>query len=169
MLLETGRVESVAQGKATILVQRSSACKSCGARGICLTLGSMERTVEVLDPLGVTVGDEVQIGIPPGPVVWASVVVYVFPVASMLAGALLGMHLAPEGRGDEAAALGCFGALGASLALVWLYDRTQRGNDDRIPSIVRIVGAGPAGRDEAACADDERSVRRDDRFDEAAR
>ena len=109
--------------------------------------------MEVRDPVGASVGDEVQIGIPPGPVVWASVVVYVFPVVGMLLGAALGLHYAPEGHGDEAAAIGCFGALALCFAVIWVYDRTQKHRKDRTPVVVRVLAPGSSAS-QNACPDD---------------
>lgn len=118
-----------------------------------MSFGSNERTVDVRDPVGASVGDEVQIGIPSGPVIWASIVAYVIPVVGMLIGAVVGYHLGPGGQSDEMAAVGCFGALALCFGAIFLYDRTQRGREDRTPVVVRVLRAAPA-TETAECVDD---------------
>lgn len=139
MLVETGQVREVMAGRALILIKRASACQSCGARGACLTFGSNERTVEVRDPLGTSVGDRVQIGIPPAQVVWASTLVYILPVIAMIAGAMIGLSIAPEGARDETAAGCSFGALALCFLGLYIVDRLRGVREDKIPIVLRVV------------------------------
>lgn len=125
-----------------VSIQRSSSCKACAARGACLTLGSNERSVEVRDPVGVSNGDQVQIGIAPARVIWASTIAYLLPVAAMIGGALLGHELAPEAVEEEVAAATSFGALAVTFGGIYLWDRLLNDRAERMPVVVRVLGEG---------------------------
>jgi positive regulator of sigma E activity len=146
MLVESGQVAQVRPGRAVVVVRRTGACAHCAAQGICLALGSTERRVEVLDPVGAEVGDEVRIGMAPGRVVLAGAIAYVMPVAAMVCGGLLGFALAPAGHADEASAAGTFAALALSALGLWLHGRRRAGRDRGRPFVVEVVrssGSGP--------------------------
>jgi sigma-E factor negative regulatory protein RseC len=148
MLVETGQVQKVSKpGWAHIVIRRASSCKSCSARGACMTLDGNERSIEVRDPVGAHVGDEVQIGIQPSKVVWASTIAYIFPVFGMIAGAVLGMEIAPEGSQDLFAAGCSFGALALCFAAIWIFDRFIGDREARAPIVLRVVGS-PNGETE---------------------
>ena len=149
MLIEDGEVREVGDGRALVLVRQSSACGKCSARGACLTFGSMERTVEVRDPLGTNVGDRVKIGIRPARVVWASLLAYVFPVISMVVGALIGAHVGGAGSRDGGAAIGAFAGLALSFLAVFVIDRVRKGRLVEMPTIVDVEGGPSAGRNAA--------------------
>ncbi len=142
MLLETGEVTKIRDERAEIRIKRSSACSSCASRGVCLTFGTNERTVEVIDPVGAVPGDVVEIGIKPARVVWASTVAYIMPVAAMILGAAVGAGFAPEGWTDQGAALAAFLALGLSLGGIWLAGKIRGSRDDQYPVIQRVVRRG---------------------------
>jgi len=142
MLRETGEVREARPGRAVILVRRSSACAACAARGVCLTFGGNERVIEVNDPVGVAAGDQVEIGIKPGRVVWASTVAYIFPVVAMLTGGFTGHALAPPGQEDLAAVIGTFLFLGVSLLGIWLWGKVTGSRDEQDPVVLRVLGPG---------------------------
>ena len=144
MLLENGKVREVRTGTALVLIRRSSACQSCSARGACMTFGSNKRLIEVRDPVGVAEGDDVEIGIKPARVVWASFIVYVLPVTAMILAAMVGMRYAPDGRGDEVAAICAFSALALSALAIFIYDRFRRDRVHELPQIVRVIDSAQA-------------------------
>lgn len=110
-----------------------------------MSFGSNERTVEVMDPVGVGVGDRVEIGIKPSKVVWASTVGYVFPVAAMLVGGFFGQWLAPEGAGDTGAAIGTFSCLALSFIGLWARGKITGSRDEELPVVVKIVTQSGGG------------------------
>lgn len=115
-----------------------------------MVLGSTSRRIEVLDPLGASVGDEVEIGLPAARVVWASAIAYLMPVVAMFVGAVVGLRVGGESHRDVAAAAGAFTGLGLAALGVWLHGRAAARDAAGMARVVRILPAGasrPSGVD----------------------
>ena len=93
MLTETGRVITVADGKAMIEIVRGAACDKCTSE-CALKSGQQCLLIEARDPVGVQKHDAVQIGMPTTSLVRASAVVYMLPLLALVFGAILGEYLA---------------------------------------------------------------------------
>ena len=147
MLVESGEVTQARPGHAVIKMQQSSSCRSCTARGMCLAFGGTERSVEVRDPFGAAVGDQVEIGIVPGRVVQASILAYILPVVAMLAGAFAGSWLAPVNQRDLGSFLGTLAMLALSLGGLWLANKIRGFREEELPVVLRVQepgrGVGP--------------------------
>jgi sigma-E factor negative regulatory protein RseC len=83
-----------------------------------------ERTFAVVDPIGLRVNEQVRIVIDDGVPLRAALASYGLGTALALAGAALGVWLAPAARADMAAATGL--ALGVAVAVFILGFRARR-------------------------------------------
>lgn len=104
----------------------------CGGANVGRMFCSTPQTWRVLNPRGAKVGEEVRIVVGDGAVSASAMLIYVVPLASLIAGALLGSELAAE-------AGGIIGAVsGLVLAWRWVsYRQKQRYCDPRFhPHIV---------------------------------
>lgn len=70
-------------------------CEGCPASGICKPDSDDRRILEVLDPVGVAVGDRVKVAVPGGAVLQASFLVYGLPLILLLIGVAAGMRIWP--------------------------------------------------------------------------
>lgn len=133
MIEESGRVVRTAGESAWVQTERRSSCGSCSARKGCGTgalaglFGARAHEVEVRNPIGARPGEEVVLGISESLLVRGSVAVYLVPLLSLVAGAVLAEGLAPQlgWAGSDAPAI--FGGLaGLAAGFLWLRRRNQR-------------------------------------------
>jgi sigma-E factor negative regulatory protein RseC len=101
-LLEAGVVLAIipAAGdrpaQATVRLEAGDHCEGCPASVMCRPGDGDRRLMDVLDPIGVTVGDRVQVAVPGGAVLRASFLVYGLPLLLLLAGVGLGALVLPH-------------------------------------------------------------------------
>jgi sigma-E factor negative regulatory protein RseC len=148
MIEESGRVIRTSGDSAWVQTERRSSCGSCSARKGCGTgalaglFGARLHEVEVHNPIGARPGDEVIVGISESLLVRGSLALYLLPLLSLVAGALLGEGLAPQLglRGGEAPAI-LGGVAGLAGGLLWLRWRTRRwpGDPAHMAVILRRV------------------------------
>jgi positive regulator of sigma E activity len=109
---ETGIVLTAGGGAATVRMTASPSCDGCGQASLCHPGTGRDRTLTVRDPLGVAPGQAVTVRLP-GRGAWAAMgLVYGWPLAMLLAGAVLGYRLG--GGGDRS------DLVSAGLALAFL-------------------------------------------------
>ncbi|MBD3336768.1 MAG: hypothetical protein GF355_14745 [Candidatus Eisenbacteria bacterium] len=113
---EEGIVAEVLPGdRALVSIHRAEACHSCSAQSACVALGgrTREMRLEVANTVGARPGDRVRLALAEADVVTASLLVYMLPAATLVAGALIGYWLAQQGPWSEnsAALLGAAGGL----------------------------------------------------------
>ncbi len=87
---ETGKVVSIASGRAQVEVAAKEECGHCSAHGVCNWTGTSVRKVLAVDRAGVKAGDLVEIEIGAGTGAQTNLLVFGIPVALMLGGVLLG-------------------------------------------------------------------------------
>ncbi len=120
-------VLEVAGDRATIKMERSSACAECG---VChkLAHGARDFVLSAANPPGAGPGDLVRVTVPDINVVRASFAAYGVPTLGAVAGGVLGWaYLALFGLSQEAgAAIGGLLGLAASYYAVSRYDRRLR-------------------------------------------
>jgi sigma-E factor negative regulatory protein RseC len=124
-----------------VLVNRSSACEGCGAKGACHAFGGgRDAKVSVENKIGAKAGDLVEIGIEEASLLKASFLVYIVPIIALLLGAAVGQSLSDEiGIAKEgAAAFGGLLALIGSLIVIRLLDPVFRKYRSMRPRIIRI-------------------------------
>ncbi len=157
MLTETGRVVAVEPDGVWVETIRQSTCGSCAARQGC-GHSLMERIsdgrrsfIRVLpgrvDVAECAVDDQVRISIPEEVILRGSMVVYLVPLACMLAGAALTAGLA-AGSQDLMAALGAAAGFALGIAGVRLHAWRHRQDRSLQPTLVEIIRPGviPAGQ-----------------------
>ena len=125
MIRHIGTVVSADGDHAWVECTRGAPCALCPGRGVCevVTLATntsvhrlRARARGVFEP-----GTRVVVGIPPGALVWASLLAYAMPLAGLLAGTALGASAAPA-LAYPGAALG----LTAGIILATWLGRTRR-------------------------------------------
>jgi sigma-E factor negative regulatory protein RseC len=145
MAVEQGIVIRIgAQGPATawVITTRSSACESCASRDSC-NPGANGKTqeVEAINAAGAKVGDHIQLTVGTRAMLKATFLVYVFPILSLLAGALIGDRIAP-GLGlhpSAASVIMAFILFAFALVIVRLGGQCMARKEAYRPKIVRIL------------------------------
>ncbi len=153
MLTETARVVAVEDESLWVETIRKSTCGTCAARKGC-GHGLLNRIgdgkggyVRVLQSSQLAaadcqVDDQVLIAIPEEVILRGSLIVYMLPLAFMLAGAALASVLFPFAQ-DNAALLGAFLGLSMGFLVVRLHARRNRHNQSYQPTLLEKVSAPP--------------------------
>ncbi|MGB5985190.1 MAG: SoxR reducing system RseC family protein [Desulfobacterales bacterium] len=128
---------------------RSSACKACSARHSCKPGETQEMNVEVLNPLGAKPGDRVVLTFDTGNLLKATFLLYILPIAGLLAGAIVGNHLGGQwsmGPGARSGLSALIGFGGLFLTLLFVRKKgNQLGRQSRYrPRVTRILRSFPA-------------------------
>ena len=145
MIIERGKVVESMDGLAVVIVNRSSACEGCGAKGACHTFGGgKDAKVSVENSVEAKAGDMVEIGIEEASLVTASFIVYIVPVIALLLGAGAGQYISgvsgciniSEGSG---AAFGGLIAMILSLLLIRFLNPVFEKYRSMRPKIIKVV------------------------------
>ncbi|SEP99762.1 sigma-E factor negative regulatory protein RseC [Ectothiorhodospira magna] len=146
MIEETARVIAVDEpGFAWVETERKTACgtcsvnKGCGTSVIAKLFGQRRTQVRVIDPVGVTLGDEVIIGLEESALVRGSLAIYILPLVCLLIGAALGQWLW-AGYGELPVVLAGLAGLAAGLGAVGGFTRRIRRDPRYQPVVVRRLG-----------------------------
>lgn len=146
---EEGVVAALTGELAVVRTMQQDACRHCGARGACTTLGGgKERRVAALNQAGARVGDRVALGISRSSALSAGFMAYMVPVLALLIGAALGKTWGPGWGFDpqNAAVVTGVAALAAAwIAVRWLSDRLAR----RGRFMVKVVAVVQRGETDA--------------------
>jgi sigma-E factor negative regulatory protein RseC len=145
MIKDRGVVEKIVRQIAVVRLQRSSGCDTCEARGSCHAQGDKEMLVEVQNELHAKEGDSVEVSMPAGSVAKMALVVYLGPVAALIAGAVAGDAFGKSFHLDSplAPVVGGLVLLAACLLALKGYDRFARSRPEYHPHITRILATGP--------------------------
>ena len=143
MISEQGIVEKIHKNNATIKVMRSSACKHCSSKDAC-NVSDKNVLIEVKNSLNAKEGDQVEVSVPEGTFIKLSLMVYMFPIFALLAGAFLGNYLSALWHTDQSATAAITGALFliASFLCLKLYDKKKNIGDKYSPRMTRIIISG---------------------------
>ncbi|MFZ7112150.1 MAG: SoxR reducing system RseC family protein [Desulfatiglandales bacterium] len=141
---ERGIVERADQQRATIRVEKSSHCATCGSRDTCHSFGENEMRIEVVNTPRAKTGDLVEIAIPTRTLLKLSLIVYLGPILLLIAGAFAGQQWAHASLMDPTlpSVIWGLGAMGVSFLLLKWLDRKMRGKSSYSPRILRIVSSG---------------------------
>jgi sigma-E factor negative regulatory protein RseC len=149
VIRERGVVEKIVHQKAIVRLQRGSGCDTCEARGSCHAQGDKEMLVEVQNELHAKERDSVEVSMPAGSVARMTLVVYLGPVAALIAGAVAGDALGKFFHLDSplTSVVGGLVLLAACLLALKGYDRFARSRPEYHPQMTRILatGSGPVG------------------------
>lgn len=148
MPTEKGVVIRTAGDRAWIKTEKSSACEGCASRGSCGNPGGgKEMEVAAVNGAGARTGDLVLISFGTAPLIKVYALVYIFPILALLAGAILGQHLAAVFNTDESLTALIFGALLFLISFFVIKSRSNRmaRKEDYQPRVLRILSSSPAG------------------------
>jgi len=95
VVLELVPTEAQAPARARVRLVAGEHCEGCPASGICRPDSDDRRVLDVVDPLGVTVGERVKVAVPGGAVLQASFLVYGLPLLLLVAGVVAGLSIWP--------------------------------------------------------------------------
>jgi sigma-E factor negative regulatory protein RseC len=138
--------QETADGTAWVKTVRSGACESCSARASCRTgSDSNEMEVEAFNMVAARIGDRVLISIETKSLLKAAFLLYVFPIICMLAGAVVGQHIANGyGYNPSAVSAGCgFGFFTLAFLLIKWQGGKLSGQKEYKPKIIRILKSAP--------------------------
>lgn len=148
MLVETGRVVAVDSQGLWVETMRQSTCGSCAAQkgcgyGLLNRFGAGRRGyIRVLSGKVATddcvVDDQVRISIPEEVILRGSLVVYMLPLLTMLAGATAAVSVVP-GSQDLPAALGAIAGFGVGLLMVRWHAWRHRQDRKLQPTLLEIL------------------------------
>lgn len=94
---EEGRVTAVDGIYAFVTAKPSSACEGCSQKGVCHVLGgSGDMIIKAANNVRANVGDRVMVAISSKTFLKASAVIYLLPVAALIAGGIFGRSVAPH-------------------------------------------------------------------------
>ncbi len=145
MALEEGVITRKKENTAFIVTKRAAACEGCSERHVCRSFSAAEDPeIEVANPIDAGPGDTVIVAFKTSRLIFLSFLLYIFPVAAMLAGAVAGDQIAGQVNGDRSiyAASAGFLAMGTSLGFIILKDRKARRSGRYMPVIVDIKKKG---------------------------
>jgi sigma-E factor negative regulatory protein RseC len=118
---------------AVVNLQRHLICESCGRCGILSGSNKRDINVEALNPLKAEAGRRVILESDDRQVLFISFMLYLVPLAGLLAGIILWLSIAGylglEGNQEPGAALAGLGLMAAIFFMIRLWDR--RVKDDR--------------------------------------
>jgi len=141
MISEQGIIERVSGRNAMVRIERTSACATCRSRQSCREVSGRDMIIEVANELGAGKGDRIEISIPSGSFLMLSLLVYLLPVAALIAGAIAGGAIAGALNIDltpAAIAGGCL-AMGSTFYALKRLDRSTRAQKDFRPRMTRVL------------------------------
>ena len=141
MVREQGVVERIKGDKALLRIERTSACATCESRGSCEMGPDKKMMVEVNNTLGARTGDRVEVSVPTGSIIKLSLLVYLFPILALIAGAYAGGECAQRLAFNATLASIFGGGMMAAIAFVVLrhLDRRLQLTGRSIPRMTRIL------------------------------
>lgn len=145
MLEAEGVIVKIGQDGVFVETSRASACGGCSSKEGCGTssfsrlLGNKASFFKVQNPIGAALGERVVIGMEEAALLKSSLLVYLVPLAFLLAGAMLGGWLAPAHLKDAYAAGGVVVGLVFGFAALKLFNTDAGKNRQFQPVILRRV------------------------------
>ncbi|MBD3289364.1 hypothetical protein GF337_11225 [candidate division KSB1 bacterium] len=138
MEIEQGKIIQLGHGKATIQMESSSECRTCGARHACCSIGGeTARRIEI--PVSenredLKEGDDVTIRFEPQTRIFSAFLVFIMPIILLITGYYIGMNVfATEGK----AILTGFGGLLMAFIMIWGLNKFFAKEKRFIPTIDR--------------------------------
>ncbi|QTA77890.1 Putative transcriptional regulator, ResC family [Desulfonema limicola] len=138
MIKENGVVIKTGKAKAWVKTIKSSACAGCASHDSCEA--AKEAEVEAINTIGAKTGDNVVVGFETGSLIKVSMMLYLFPVFTMIAGAVIGSKLAPVYNIDESvmSAIFAFSFFFLSFICIRLTGNLLSGNKKYQAQIIKI-------------------------------
>ena len=143
MISEQGIVEEIRRNTAVIKIEKSASCKHCADKDSC-SVADRNMFIQVKNILNAKEGDRVEVSVPEGTFVKLSLMVYIFPVVSLMIGAILGNFLSniliTDPSATAAITAGLF--LAASFLGLKVLDKKKNTGEKYSPRMTRIVFTG---------------------------
>lgn len=141
MYFETGLVVDVSHHRAKVQVQRSTLCDKCASTSLCRLESDTTSVVEVADPIGVQVDQEVRVGIQPKTLLMASFIAYMVPLLALIAGAAVGVYAATRAPGNHPwwPVFGAAVGLVFSLLLVRAVSKRSERRGQYLPTVIEVL------------------------------
>jgi sigma-E factor negative regulatory protein RseC len=142
MITEEGMVKRTTGNIAWVVTKRSEMCEACASHGACKALGGgKEMEVEAINDVQAKPGDQVLLTLENQSLVKLSLLVYLFPILALIAGAALGQKVAPMlGTNPELSSFG-LGSMffGLAFVLVRIKDKKLERTGAITPKVDRII------------------------------
>lgn len=139
MAREIGVVTEIKGNNAVVKTQRAAACEGCSEKSTCHSMGgSREMETEALNPVNASVGDCVTLETVTGRMLQLSLLLYIFPIAALLAGAVIGNQTAPSLGFDAStfsAILG-FAVFFLAMGAIMVLEKKAKRSDKLKPTII---------------------------------
>ena len=132
-MLRTGKVVASSGGEMEVCFERPEACAHCGA-----CAGQKEKTLAKLSG-NVPAGRWIEVDMPEGQVLKASILAYVLPLIMLLGGLALGSALFSQEALWAVAGILC---MGLSWVILRLIEKRMKRKDVWQPKIVNVYGEG---------------------------
>jgi sigma-E factor negative regulatory protein RseC len=144
MIEEEGVVVEVEGEFAKVAILKKSACEACAAAGVCHPQDSDQSLMEATNPLGALKGQRVKVVLAPQMYLKASIILYGFPMAAFVGGAIVAKNLATRYAGEANSDLWAFIAgmacMFVSFIFIRMYNKKVEKTQQYKPVIVEILG-----------------------------
>lgn len=142
--MEKGKVVEISGDIALIEAAGGDACASCAARHACMDPGGSSKRLSVKNSLAAKPGDIIEFTVDGRGVVLSSLIVYLLPVLTLIAGIVAGTMF--HGRlgieSDAAAALGGIAGIGVAIMIIQCINPLVKSRVMFTPRMTRILTKG---------------------------
>ena len=140
MIEDIGKVVRVADDKAFIEVERSSACAQCGLQEAEELAAGGKVVFEAYNMAGANIGDRVRVQVRTGAYAKASLYIYGIPVLFLMIGAIAGAYAATilKLSSDTMSALFAMGGLVVGFIMLFLL-RKRTNKTEYMPVVVEVI------------------------------
>jgi len=145
---EIGKVVEAQMGRARVEVSPSSLCAGCEMAAGCIPAAEGKRMIEVADPVGVSVGQDVQIELGSGSLVLASFLAYIIPILCLIAGVFIGMYGGGNTLSEMWLGIGALVGFVAGLLISRIITQYLRDRGKLTPIITAIIAHNSKGKED---------------------
>lgn len=139
MEIEIGKVLEVREGRARVEISPGGYCAHCEMASSCMPGTQGTRVIEVADPVGVSVGQEVRIELGGDKLVLASFLAYIIPLLGLCAGAFIGFYGVGDPSTEFWSGIGGFIGLVVGLLFSRIVGQNLKNRGHLTPIIAAIV------------------------------
>ncbi len=139
METEIGKVLYVQDGRARVEVSPAGHCAQCEMANSCIPGAQGTRVIEVADPVGVSVGQEVHIELSGDKLVLASFLAYIIPLLGLCVGVFIGFAAAGDSQAEFWSGVGgCIGLI-VGLLISRMAGQSLKSRGQLTPTIAGIA------------------------------
>jgi sigma-E factor negative regulatory protein RseC len=142
---EIGKVIDTEAGRARVEVSPSSLCADCEMAAGCIPASGGKRVIEVADPIGVSVGQNVQVELGSASLVLASFLAYIIPILCLLTGVLIGVYAGGSAISEMWLGIGALVGLLGGLLVSRVISQRLRAHGKLTPIITTIIATNNEG------------------------